>query len=369
VALPRIVLHIGPEKCGSTSIQHAIRQETDACHGLILDPYELIGLDTDAPSRTVIQSIKTQMERLLTSVPSKTLIVSHEMLFKSRNMLTGIAQLARSLSDEVVAVAYVRRQSDFIVSGYGQWHFRSPTRIDDARAILMKHGLDPVLFWGVERHLIAGLLEGWKIARQPSGHLYLDWYDSVASRQAALDKAGVHLSVGLLPRPGFDRPLITDFERRARLPSGVFNGDDVPRNTSYPAGLIEATLNAIEAGEDMPGPHDANNFFAGSVEQAWDSPPSERFVAVLKAAIDTEFANKNNMFTRDHDLPAAYFEPEETVSLAMLKDHLSTEADRRRAKGREHFQSAAKARAVSCSGLWKAHQAATAEAARQKVTP
>lgn len=334
--MTRIVLHAGPEKCGSSSIQAAILEPgvalRDHLTGVLLPPAEVLKLDRDHPDPAVEDRFHAFITQAQAARPGKVLVLSHEMMFKMVPALLNLSRIAQAHADEVVVVAHVRRQSDFLVSAFGQWLFRAPARIAESAAVLREHGLDPSLFWGVERHLIAVLLGGWMAGRQLSGHFYLDWSQSVPERVEALAALGVPLSVGLLPRPGFERPLIADFLGRIGLPETLAEAVEQLRNPAFPPALIEGVCAAIEAGHAMPGPHEHNDFFEdmGAVT-AGGAKPAEPFLGLLRDRVDTAFAAANATFAGQFDLPPAYFAPDRQVTQTQAEDAIRHEAQARAA--------------------------------------
>lgn len=84
------------------------------------------------------------------------------MIFKMVPVLRRLARIARDHADEVVVVAYVRRQSDFLVSAFGQWLFRAPARIGLPAAFaaaveqVRNPGFPPALIEGVCAAIEAG---------------------------------------------------------------------------------------------------------------------------------------------------------------------------------------------------------------------
>lgn len=331
--MARIVLHVGPEKCGSSSIQAAILGPATALHdhltGILLRPAEVLELDCDHPDAAVEDRFHALIMQAQAAHPGKVLVLSHEMMFKMVRVLCNLSRIAQAHAEEVLVVAHVRRQSDFLVSAFGQWLFRAPARIAESAAVLRDHGLDPSVFWGVERHLIAVILGGWEVGRQLSGHLYLDWSRSVPERVEAL---AVPLSVGVLPRPGFARPLIADFLGRIGLPETLAAAVEQLRNPAFPPALIEGVFAAIEAGHAMPGPHEHNDFFErmGAVT-AGGEKPAEPFLSLLRDRVDTAFAAANTIFAGQFDLPAAYFAPDRQVTQAQAEDAIRREAQARAA--------------------------------------
>lgn len=329
---PHIVLHLGPEKCGSTSIQSAIATDgplADVVLAPTLDPYAVIALEQDPVDPSILSAFRALIETNLAQLRGRTLVLSHEMSFKSLPILRQLAGLATEYSRNVSAVAYLRRQSDFIVSGFGQWHFRCPERLSEAVEVLKANDLDPDVFWAIERHLIASILGGWRLARQPSGHLYLNWAQSIPERAELLNTFGITLSVGALPSKGSHDKLIPDFLQRIGLDPGL--AKDVPplRNPSFHPDLVESVAAAIVAGHSLPGPHDANDFYASMSKAASKTSEKPMFFNDLRNFIDTAFHEANRQLAHALSAPELAFTPQTSTSRARILSVIQAEAERR----------------------------------------
>ena len=358
-----IVLHVGPEKCASSTIQDALLSNAppfgDQLIGKALTPFDVVLLDCDRPGPETIswfeQLIDEARPRTRDRGPAKVLVLSHEALFKLDRAIPNLAEICVRHADEVAVVLYVRRQSDFLVSSFSQWLFRSPDRIAEVGQVLTANGLDPVLFWGVERHLIAAILGGWEIGRQPSGHLYLDWSQSVTARAEALAPLGVSVSVGCLPRPGFEFDLIADFLDRAGVDPASYSKGHRVSNAAYPAAIVEGVMNAIEAGHSMPDPHEANDFFGFRTNIIPDEADADGyFLSRLKSHIDTVFEDKNETFSREFNLPAGYFTPAERIDAETIRAETFAEAARRAAVPEQLRQRERAARSTLARMAWAA---------------
>jgi hypothetical protein len=359
--MSRIVLHVGPEKCGSSSIQSAVMSGSGELNNLVyammLTPEHVLKLDSPHPAPEVIAHFHSLIKNARAAHPEKTLVLSHEMMFKMVNVLVNLSKIAREHADEVIVIAYIRRQSDFLVSSFGQWLFRSPERIAETAEILRAHKINPFLFWGVERHLIAAVLEGWHIGRQLSGHLYLDWSESIPERVAALAHIDVPVSIGLLPRTGFNIPLISDFLTRASLdPKAGVTVENI-RNPSYHPSMIEGVLNAIEAGHSMPGPHEGNRFFNHYLTLENQKLKAEtQIISLLKAHMDTIFEQKNARVATDFNLPSEYFMPKERIDSNTIREEILREATTRAAVPKELRDRDRQSRAALAQMAWTEFQ-------------
>ena len=99
----RIVLHVGPGKCGSSSVQAAILRPATALHdhlaGVLLQPAELLGLDREQPEAAVEDRFHRLIARAQADHPGKVLVLSHEMIFKMVPVLRNLARIARAHAD------------------------------------------------------------------------------------------------------------------------------------------------------------------------------------------------------------------------------------------------------------------------------
>ena len=358
-ALRRIVLHVGPEKCGSTTIQGALGMDpatpglmADQVRGVLLDPYALVFLESDSPAENVVADLHGLIAAHGRDDSDRLLVLSHEMIFKSLALLAVLTDIAKAHADDVMALAYVRRQSDLLVSGFGQWHFRSPDRLAEASSHLRANGLDADLFRPVERHVMAAILGGWQVGRQPSGHLYFDWSQSLPERVALLAGRGARMSVGVVPQNAGSAALVPDALTRIGVKPHAGQGADDRRNPAFHPYVIEAVADAITAGFPMPGPHEANGFLRDLSAHEAAPPPQTGFLDRLKAHVDGCFADGNARVADDHGLPGDWARPAQVIDrAAILKDMAETAArraaDRDTLAARRHLRARVAARAWS----------------------
>lgn len=124
--MPRLILHIGSQKTGSTSIQTFLTQHSDkmAAAGL---SYVKAGRGPAAHNKLAFKRDTDQfpvlMKRLVAEVendPDKTHVVSAEMLFTTRMARSMAEYLPDDLRGETQVIAYIRRQDKFLEAMYKQ---------------------------------------------------------------------------------------------------------------------------------------------------------------------------------------------------------------------------------------------------------
>ena len=143
---PRVFLHIGGAKCGSSAIQAYLARNRDmlagrglAVPGIALDfasdtTGEQIWFFEDAMTAGDLSLIATKFRALLNAVERKgfrDVVVSAENICNHPSLAPFLAE---TLSDaEVKVVFYVRRQDDFLISSWQQWNLK---RFDSVESFL-----------------------------------------------------------------------------------------------------------------------------------------------------------------------------------------------------------------------------------------
>jgi hypothetical protein len=143
---PRVILHIGGAKCGSSAIQAYLARNRDALAGrglavpgIALDfasdvTGEQIWFFEDAVTAADLSRVGTKFRALLGAVERegfREVVVSAENICNHPSLAP---MLAETLSDaEVRVVFYVRRQDDFLISSWQQWNLK---RFDSVESFL-----------------------------------------------------------------------------------------------------------------------------------------------------------------------------------------------------------------------------------------
>lgn len=329
-----LIVHVGPGKCGSTSIQTELARRGSLFEGRSIElPRPMIRhLDTD-------ESILDAPPQLLESASAlladgEVAVVSHEVLFQRRLALRNIVRFLRPMVDEVIVVGYSRRQSGFIQSAYSQWLFRSPARSAEVRGILQAAALEPSHFTGIEAYFVAAMKTDMVSARQLTDNVIFDWHAGYQEIAGLLAPYDVRVSAGFIPREGYEFSLLGDFYRRCGHASALLPATaEKVTNTQYDADLVEAVHLAIRLGLPAPGPHEHNAFFERDVGLPPLSarPAEDELLDLLRDYADTYYWDSNRAFCQEHGLSEDYFKPRRIVSLEDAEDAVAREAARRRA--------------------------------------
>lgn len=328
-----LILHVGPAKCGSSSIQREIAREGSPFHGRsVMLPLPLLQLLIE---ETVPPDAAAQLLDIVSALFSRgdKVVISHEAMFQHKLALRNILALLRPMVEDVTVVGYSRRQSGFIQSAYGQWLFRSPERTREVSATLRAAGLEPLHFSGLEACFIAAVKTDMHSARQLSTHVILDWHAVYGEIARLLAPFGVRISAGFIPREGYRFSLLADFYRRCGLSAPPSGADETPMNTQYDLDLVEAVHLAVELGLPAPRPHEHNVFFErnASLRLPTEQPEQDDFLDVLKDFVDTRFEASNRAFCLEYGLAEDYFRPRRIVTREAVEEAIAQEAQRRRA--------------------------------------
>ena len=294
---PKLILHIGAPKCGSSSIQAFLGQNRKTLKDLgYLVPDEKLGSGGKVPGQHVwfLQSHRADLaegervvrDRLLSLQPrlpddgSGGIILSAENLadnFGLEKLFTGLRQ-----TFDIRIIAYVRRQDDFLLSSWQQWN--------------VKVAPD---FW-------TWLLRA--IAVQRRG----DWYFALTPwiREFGSDS----ITVRRFGRQYFEEGnLLADFCLAAGLPANLLDLDVPSENT----GLSDAAVDFAFAVQDLfENAHD-NDFY--NMIRRWGGDAAQKtgdsslLSITQRKALLTHFADSNkkirDLFYADTDAPESLFDP------------------------------------------------------------
>jgi hypothetical protein len=202
--------------------------------------------------------------------------------------------------------------------------------------------LDPVLFSGLERQLIAYIICDFDNRRlskffnnpRTSGYIY-DWYSSYSGIAELVRASGAVIRCGILPGKESASTLMQDFCEKSgiALRDGIREESAKVFNTSFNPDVVEAINNAVVMGLEMPGPHESNELLGLiSYKMGAASADSSAFLASLKSYIDTFFLQSNYQLCHEYGLRESYFAPSAEYSKPEILELIVDENKRRLAE-------------------------------------
>ncbi|NWK95550.1 hypothetical protein DM806_07680 [Sphingobium lactosutens] len=329
--MKKVIFHIGPGKCGSSSIQHGLSALVDAGNPLsyrMVDPHLVRALEEpdDHAARTKFSALLDHDLRR-----HAVAVYSHEMFFQRPAGIAAMVRLAAERADDIAVIGYSRRPSAFLQSAFCQWIFRSPDRAQENWDAALLRGLDPSLFSGLERHFIAAIATDFHSARQLSGRLILKWapvYDDIEARIRPL---GARLSVGTLPTAERPFSLMEDFLKRSAIALPPDMAGRRASNRQFDMDLIEAVHMAVLAEGFAPPPHrDNDHLERASALLGKAESRDQPLLAMLKACVDTLLWPQNRAFAARYGMAEDAFAPHRPVAAKQCWDAVA-EAQRERA--------------------------------------
>ncbi|MBV1921858.1 MAG: hypothetical protein KUG73_14365, partial [Pseudomonadales bacterium] len=262
-------------------------------------------------------------------------------LFQNPCAVGQMCRLAKSQTTQISVIGYSRRQADFLVSAYSQWLFRSQERVNETTQVLETLGLEPILFTGLERQLIASIANDFYSARQLSEYSILDWHRAYHNIVEQTQASGAHITCGILPKKASDTPLIQDFCEKAGLTLRPSMDAAIREtsNASFNQDIIEAMNNAVSLGFDMPGPHESNDIIE-LLSSKMNAPKKNTtsFLSHLKCYIDTFYVDSNNQLCKAFNLNDTYFSPAEKLTKPEILDIIINEGQQRSVNKSEIIQ-------------------------------
>lgn len=331
--MPNLILHVGPGKCGSSSIQNFFATQKRPCFQKtryrLLNPETILELNCEYPCGGTVKNFTKLVSG---NLRCDALILSHEILFQSSLAIKNICRLAKDLVANIFVIGFSRKQSDRMVSAYSQWSFRSPERAEQIHEALNTLQLEPLLFSGLEGHLIASIKDDFCNPKKPANNRTLDWFDSYKIISDLVHETGAVTKSGVLPNKSSKTSLIQDFCDKADLTlreeakAASWN----IANLKFNQDVVEAIYNAVALGMEMPGPHGENSalhLLSSKAVQVTDGP--SEFFTNLKSYIDAYYFESNKRFCREYGLNAAYFEPEAQFTKAEILEIIVHEGRQR----------------------------------------
>ena len=331
--MTRLIIHVGPGKCGSSSIQDFFSAQNKPCVEKtaysLLSAVEIHKLDNQIDDPKAAGYFQKILSKHL--VNGNCLILSQEYLFQTPSVVNKICQLAEGLTDDISVIGYCRQQSNFLTSQYSQWLFRAVNRVGEVNKYINHLGLDWRLFTGVERQFIASIYNDFQSARMLGGYSALDWNESYQKLENHILDKSINISCGVLPSKTSEKTLIEDFCEKAKLtllPEAKSMQSQIS-NPSFSSDIVEAINNAILHDHEMPGPHAKNSLIEALSSNIRKDNIKSDFMDELKAYIDGYYWQSNKLHCKRYKLDQNYFANPQEINKSQIMEAIKKEGKRR----------------------------------------
>ena len=261
----KLVIHIGAQKCASSSLQSSLGSLAVASAGKLdfcfLDGKKLLNLKISLLKGSG-EGDWSYVDSVFDAFISPQAVISQEMLGNNPFLVGSIAKraLKRFNFDEVVIAGYTRRQSDYQVSAFNQWFFRDQKVVQADINVCLENQLPWSKFSSLERNLLALILVG----KDRSWHAdYSGLMDNVQTLAGAVRVVSNHIPTRKQPYGLLENFLdITDLALEID-DVGQFNSRE---NIAFNPLVVHAMSHYYsELGSRQscfPGPHEGNKWIS-----------------------------------------------------------------------------------------------------------
>ena len=308
--MTHLILHIGPPKCGSSSIQHFLKSEWKGHYRHVSPPLiDLMDQNVVSDDSNLAEFISEVNEMLK---KKNFAILSHEYFFECHRAVKFICDQVKA--DRISIIGYVRPSSKLLVAAFNQWEFRNPEMSDSINEILKSNLLEPNLFLGTEAYLMAIVLDSQKLTLKP-----YKWSEEFLKLESLISHDHVELIVNSLPSKNRSFDLIEDFCDKSGLAKGSYSPDVI--NPAFSEIIVESFYRTSKEFKNRLGQHGYNHFLRKvSAEMNEVHLTTSSLFQKLCAYIDGETHSETISFSRRYNIPEEELLPDNrTEKDAVLK--------------------------------------------------
>lgn len=346
----RLVIHVGAQKCASSSLQASLRLVAQASKGALgfcfLNPAQLRNADQALQRNR--DTAFDYIDRVLSAESGSQVVVSHEMLGNRPALVCSIAERALDQHDfdHVVISGYSRLQSSYHISAYSQWFFRDRKKLHEDLKVLAGYDLDWKKFTALERSLLALSLVGQD--RNWFGN-YQRFCGGVKSLGGSVSVVSSHIPTRSLPYS-----LLAHFLSSTGLSLELddLSSFDVRKNLSFNQALIHAMsahLSALRPRQQsfFPGPHEGNRWLfrvcsrlsaADQLMSEFDALFSPCLQQSLVGHLDSRASSSNQQYCELMSVDFNYFKPSDQASLLSENELIALAGDIAQSRNSEDIE-------------------------------
>lgn len=348
----RLVIHVGAQKCASSSLQASLKRVQQALNGdfgyCFLNPAQLRAADQALLAKK--SGALGYVDRVLSNQKADQVVISHEMLGNRPALVSAIADRAIHAHsfDHVVISGYTRLQSNYHVSAFAQWFFRDRKRLAADVELFRGLGLPWRKFTAQERSLFALALSG-KDRNWCAN--YKQFLSGVKHLSDRVQVVSCHIPTRRMPYS-----LLTNFVDSSGLCLGVNDlaSMDVRKNQSFHPVVVQGVSNfssalPVKRQSFFPGPHEGNRWLFRVCDRlAAHSNVMDDFEALFSPVLEHCLVNhldcrtfaSNRQYCELMSVDKSYFKPSSEAALMSseeLKDLAAQTASTRKLKAIEMF--------------------------------
>jgi len=346
----RLVIHVGAQKCASSSLQASLRLVAQASKGALgfcfLNPAQLRNADQALQQNRA--TAFDYIDRVLSAESSSQVIVSHEMLGNRPALVCSIAKRALDQHefDHVVISGYSRLQSSYHISAFSQWFFRDRKKLNDDLKILAGYDLDWNKFTALERSLLSLCLVGQD----------RNWFGNYQRFHGGVESLGDSVTVvsSHIPTRSLPYSLVEHFLSSTGLSLELddLSSFDVRKNLSFNQSLIHAMsahLSGLRPRQQsfFPGPHEGNRWLfrvckrlsaADQLMSEFDALFTPCLQESLVGHLDCRASSSNQQYCDLMSVDFNYFKPSDQASLLSESELIGLAGDIAQSRNAEDIE-------------------------------
>lgn len=234
-----LIVHIGASKCGSSTIQYALKILKRSSNFSNKYDYKFINplMITGVVSKDVkaFECAKKYFVSLFrsSSCNSIPLIISHEFFIYMPHALDVIFQLSKKFGyRSMKVIGYSRLQSAHGISSFKQWGFRDKSFIANNICFLEKMNINWRLFSALERYMI---WQSFNLDTQSRKSDCRNWYflfSNLVKNVGEISLEDVSISSNHIPSKDYPYDLVRDFLVRCDIDLNSFDLEQVDDSLS-----------------------------------------------------------------------------------------------------------------------------------------
>lgn len=339
VVMPTLVIHVGAQKCGSTTVQNAFANFVSSDYKSWLKfkifPPELASRMHRDFSSVASREVDVQLAEICEE--DNCLILSCESLCNYPDVVAKLAKSALNLvpNVKIVVIGYIRTQFSYYLSEYKQWFFRARARLREDINFFSRNDLLPNKFLPHERRMFVNAVKSFEECRQRD---WYDYYQCVEDLIADFDANGsVLVKSSHIPTKQLNYSLIEDFLEKVNLEGfdmRIFAATPRSVNASFNPLFCESIAlhicdNTLDSSH-FPGPHDGNELISEASSQfnlcqenvLWGVGGAMSLCQAVKSTVAANFAESNKEYCCMYNIDRRYFESENSNAACSTREEL-----------------------------------------------